>query len=327
MQTRHRQRHSTTILAIAAVVGTLVLLVSTSLGSTTAAQASASGFPLAPRAEFVPAARVPVAVTSLIASAKQSVDVEMYELGAPAIEQALLSAAGRHVKVLVVLDATERYSQQAAKGLAQGGVKVVLVHVTNGIDHIKALSIDGGRAALIGGVNWGPGSSGNWDGDVYIPHDPALNAMVVADSTGAQSASGPLALHGPAIKAALISAIEGAKSSIDVAANYLTEWDVQDALVAAVKRGVTVRVLLNGSAYGAARAAAYLKGRGVAVRYAQGWLHAKYIVADGATLVIGSANFSESGLDGRNHEADVMLTGNPAQAADRLFTTWWGESR
>ena len=195
-------------------------------------------------------------------------------------------------------------------------------HLPHGIDHVKLLTIDG-RQTLLGGVNWGSGSSYTTDGDVLLPQDPTASgyfASAWATLGGHRSLSpeGMGAWSGSAIGTQLAALLGHATRSVEVAANYLTSWTVQDALAAAAQRGVTVRVVMTPTAYGAKGAAAWLTAHHIAVRWAPTtpYLHAKILIVDGRTLWIGSSNFSYHGLS-VNQELDTEV------ALPAGVTAWW----
>jgi cardiolipin synthase len=134
---------------------------------------------------------------------------------------------------------------------------------------------------------------------------------------------------GRAITPALTRLIPSAHHQVDVAANYCTDWAVQDALTAAARRGLLVRVVLNRSAYGAVSAARWLHDHGVMVRWAPRapYLHAKLLLVDGRAGIIGSANFSDDALAARNHELDVAIPAVVMPAATRWWNALWARSQ
>ncbi len=108
-----------------------------------------------------------------------------------------------------------------------------------------------------------------------------------------------------------------------------------DALVAAQRRGVVVRVLFDAGAPPAQdgalderpnlAAARYLRDAGVAVRWDedQRMTHAKALCADGAVTIIGSGNWTVGGLrDNRELAVAVRSSGLGAQFAG-FFTAAW----
>ena len=89
----------------------------------------------------------------------------------------------------------------------------------------------------------------------------------------------------------MIASIEGATSSVEVMIFAWTRTEISDALVAAAARGVTVRGLVAPSYADDAPAQALLAA-GVDIRVAS--VHSKVMIIDGATVVTGSANWSEN---------------------------------
>ena len=94
--------------------------------------------------------------------------------------------------------------------------------------------------------------------------------------------------------------------------------DVQAALVAAVARGVAVRVLLDEEVSENVAAVADLVAAGADARVYRSTkrLHAKLLVTDASTLLIGSSNLSGSSLD-FNHETNLIVR-EPAAVAFML---------
>jgi cardiolipin synthase len=301
-------------------------------GATRAATTTAPAGP----ARFIPAAAVPATALALIAQARHTCDVELYELGNPALIAALITDAHRGVAVHVILDGTESQSRLAAPVLRAAGVPVETVTLPHqGLDHVKLLVVDG-SATLTGGVNWGVSSTDTTDADVLLPSDPLAAQTFAADwrtaahpvTSGAwPDPAGPGAWSGRAIAAEAVQLIATSTGPIDVAANYATDWQFQDALAAAAARGLTVRVVLNPTAYGATAAAQWLTAHGIRVREAptRPYLHAKLLIT-GSTGLIGSANFSYDAWSARNHEFDVTLPASVVPTATQWFATLWGAS-
>jgi phosphatidylserine/phosphatidylglycerophosphate/cardiolipin synthase-like enzyme len=146
---------------------------------------------------------------------------------------------------------------------------------------------------------------------------------------------GAFASGGAAIEASLAGALGWAeaqrRASCDVVANYLTDYWVQDALVAAAHDGVALNVVVNPAAYGAEAASRWLERHGVTVLVApvRPYLHAKVLVcaaARGAVAVVGSANFSYDAMH-TNHELDATLSGRVAEVVWRWATRVAAEAR
>lgn len=264
-----------------------------------------------------------------------AVDLEVYELGNPAVIAALEAAKRRGVVVRAILDATERQSLASGPALRRAGVATETMRVEGGIDHVKLL-VAAGRV-LMGGVNLGSGSSYTTDMDVELPAIDVSYARSIfaADWRAASSGTAPSnGSYGPfvtggAILPAVLATI-GAASRGDtcyVVANYLSDRTVRDAAVAAARRGAAVDVVLNPTAYGEAKADAALAAGGAHVRLApqSPYLHAKVLACSGPGgwyAVVGSANFSYHGM-ALNHELDVVLSGGAAGAVGAWAESIW----
>jgi phosphatidylserine/phosphatidylglycerophosphate/cardiolipin synthase-like enzyme len=127
----------------------------------------------------------------------------------------------------------------------------------------------------------------------------------------------------------VVKTIESAKTSIRVAAYSFTSKPISVALLAAHKRGVDVRVVVDKSnATARYTAATFLANQGVPVRvdYRYAIMHDKFIVVDGLTVETGSFNFTAS-AESKNAE-NVLVLHDPA-VAERYQREWermWTES-
>lgn len=150
-----------------------------------------------------------------------------------------------------------------------------------------------------------------------------------------------------AIRRALLDAVNSTLpgDAIDIAMFYLSERDVVEALAAAAKRGVAVRLILDPNKDSFGRVRDGVPNRPVAtelVRQSGGlvqvhWyrthgeqFHTKLVVvkrADRAWILLGSANLTRRNLDNYNLEADVAVSGARdsalAQEVQRYFDLLW----
>jgi len=116
--------------------------------------------------QWIPAAKVSSVATEMLSSLRTpcQIQIEMYELGNSNIIQALIQDHKMGCSETIELDGTENQSIVSGRTLASAGIDVKFAHIANnGIDHIKALVIDGGATDLVGGVNWGQYSSDTQD--------------------------------------------------------------------------------------------------------------------------------------------------------------------
>ena len=283
-------------------------------------------------------------IRRLIDGATSSITVEVYEFGRADLAAALVAAHGRGVAVSMIDDPSETASAATAEQLRANGVDVTDYPIrARMIDHVKLLVVDG-SVAVVGGINWGAASAGNHDFDVEVRGPAVANLARVFDRdlvTCGRPRAVPAAVADPAvmvgatlpgaeIRPMVLAVLGSARTSLDVAMYTLTDTAVVGAMEAARARGVAVRVLLDPSERPSDPSAAALIAHGVAVRLYRSsgeLLHAKVGIADGASVVLGSANWTVSGF-GHNHELDVAIPGDPAIAAafEQQFDADWAAS-
>ena len=103
--------------------------------------------------------------------------------------------------------------------------------------------------------------------------------------------------------------IKAAKTDIMVAAYAFSSKYLGQALSAALKRGVKIRVLLDGdNARKSYSIDEWLVGEGIDVRFIEikrGSLHHKFMLIDGKLLITGSYNFTNES-EFRNYEATIF---------------------
>jgi len=118
-------------------------------------------------------------------------------------------------------------------------------------------------------------------------------------------------------------ALSKAKGSIHVVAYELkyypafpgsSENVLIEDLAAARARGVDVRILVDDGSVNNS-AVDYLRAHGVAVKYDSGnaTTHAKLVIIDGETVIVGSTNFTYYGLE-KNNEVDVLVVSSRVAA-------------
>jgi phosphatidylserine/phosphatidylglycerophosphate/cardiolipin synthase-like enzyme len=274
------------------------------------------------------------------ATAGQPLWLEMYEFDRPDLEEALSEAAARGADVRIIVDRTVVQSARTARILEARGLAVRAYPVDDSrhqIDHVKLL-ISGGKA-VVGGMNWGRHSSANHDyafetarSDVVL----RLRAIFEQDWSLAgghpaplSASPGPVAQTTPGeeVRRMLLAAIHQTRRSVAAEVFVLTDPDVLAALAAAERRGVTVRVLLDPAQDSNLAPFRLLRASGVEVRWYPvprgAKLHAKAGLFDAHDLLVGSANWSLSGLS-VNHELDLLFedASTAATFAGRFETDW-----
>ena len=136
-----------------------------------------------------------------------------------------------------------------------------------------------------------------------------------------------------------LHAIADARHAIDLNAYLLTDGPLIHALKAAANRGITVRILLEPHPYRAAWAPPFTRARlagskvvihAAPARFAHPYAfdHAKYVVIDPGqsdqVAILGSANGTDSAVDGYNLEDDLETT-QPSivRALAQVFVADW----
>ena len=261
---------------------------------------------------------------ALLDGARRRIDVEVYELGRGDMIDALIAAHRRGVKVTVIADESEDHTAASVLQLRAAGVTVVDYPLRKQmIDHVKLLVADS-QVAAVGGINWGASTAANHDVDLEIRGPAVRNLERVFDrdlvTSGAMTVTVPdpavdpgilvaTTLPGAAILPVVLQVIGEARQTLDVEMYTLTDQPVVAALIAAHRRGVAVRVLLDPSERPSDPSAALLRQAGVPLRLYRSHgelLHAKTAVADSHAVIAGSANWTVSGFE-HNHELDVEL--------------------
>jgi phosphatidylserine/phosphatidylglycerophosphate/cardiolipin synthase-like enzyme len=269
-------------------------------------------------------------VGGLIATAHSRVLVEMYELGRPDLIRALGAASKVGADVRVITDPTVAASRRSSVRLDRLGVQERVYPIDDGrhqIDHVKLLIADG--EAVVGGMNWGAHSDRNHDYVLETGVPAEIDRLVRIFEQDWSLAGGrpvPLApalgeiaqtAPGDEIRVMIERALVGARKRVLAEVYTLTDPEVIAELVAAKRRGVAVRVLLDPNQAYNLHGYGVLRAGGVDVRWYPipkgALLHAKIGLFD-ADLILGSANWTLSGL-GTNHELDISTGDSRAVAA------------
>ncbi len=119
-----------------------------------------------------------------------------------------------------------------------------------------------------------------------------------------------------------VQLIGAAKSSVDFASYALTDPIVIDALNAADRRGVVIRIVLDPRER---HDFVGLGGLSDNVRLKRGgpFMHLKAYSIDGETLRTGSANFSTSGENAQDNDLIVIRDAGAAMKFDAHFERMW----
>lgn len=259
------------------------------------------------------------AIDSFVSSAKSTLDMTMYELRDTTITGDLVNLQKAGVKVRVILDAQHTsVNGTAYNTLKNGGVAVTYSSSAFVYTHQKTITVDGAESYI---------STGNLDSTYYSTsrdygvYDTdandvkAIEAVFAADfaKTSITPGDGDDLVWSPTdSQTHLLDLINGATKTLDVQEEEFGDTALVNAVVAAAKRGVTVRVVaeneggsyttdLNEVTAAGGKVKTYTSSTGY-------YIHAKAIVADAGTssakVFLGSENFSDNSL---NHNRELGL--------------------
>ena len=251
-------------------------------------------------------------IYALIASARTSIDLTMYELVDTDAELALELAAGRGVVVRVLLDVNrEKAANQAAfTELTDMRVHVAWADSRYAATHQKTLVIDGLVAAVMTLNMTSRYYSSTRDFAVIDRNRSdvaAIERVFNADFTHAHVTASPAAdlVWSPnQSQPALLSLINSAKSSLLIENEEMADKPVTAALISAARRGVHVVVVMTDQTNWHSAFGSLVAAHAVVRFYAASaslYIHAKVVVADAGTphqrAFVGSENFSNASLN------------------------------
>jgi phosphatidylserine/phosphatidylglycerophosphate/cardiolipin synthase-like enzyme len=255
-------------------------------------------------------------VVAAINAAKKSVHMTMYILSSSDVVNALIARHKAGVDVKVLLDPTSQSGNSSVYSqLKSAGVGVAYSSTTFTYTHEKCFIVDGATAWI---MTMNLASSSPTSNREYLAIDttPADVAEAEAIFAGDYARQPPTSVTGSLVVApinatsTITGLIGGAKSTIDIEAEELSDYHTADALRSALKRGVKVRVVLSNATQTSSgqSAVAEVKGAGGSlVELATPYVHAKTMVVDGTTAFVGSENFSTGSLE-YNRELGVVFT-------------------
>ncbi|MEY9895030.1 hypothetical protein ABIA35_003066 [Catenulispora sp. MAP12-49] len=262
------------------------------------------------------------AIYSFINTATKTIDVTMYELRDTTVTTALVNKQKAGVKVRVILDGKQTSVNSAAySALQAGGVSVVYSSSVFTYTHQKTITVDGATSWI---------STGNLDSTYYATSrdysvfDTDQNDVAAVEQvfnadftdTSITPADGDNLVWSPTdSQTHLLALINGATKTLDIQEEEFGDTALINAVIAAQKRGVTVRCVLENTGGKYNSEISQVEAAGVKVtQYTSQtgfYVHAKAIVADygtsSAKVFQGSENFSDNSLNS-NRELGLIIS-------------------
>ncbi|MER6128728.1 phospholipase D-like domain-containing protein [Streptomyces sp. NPDC001795] len=258
------------------------------------------------------------AVYDFINSATTSIDMTMYELRDTTAVTDLVNRKKAGVNVRVILDAAHTsVNGSAYNTLKANGVGVTYSSSRFVYTHQKTITVDGAKSLIMTGNLDSTYYAGDRDYGVFDSDTAdvaAIEQVFNADyaKTSITPSDGDDLVWSPTdSQNRLLALINGAQHSLDVEQLEFGDTALVNAIVAAEKRGVTVRVVgMNPDSYQSNFQSVVNAGGKVVTYDGQTglYIHAKAIVADNGTaaakVFAGSENFSDNSL---NHNRELGL--------------------
>ena len=273
-------------------------------------------------------------------AAERSITLQVYLLSDDEIIAALIHAADRGVNVRVLLEehpfGGAGLNPGSFEELAAGGVAVRWSNPVFVFSHVKTFVVDG-QVAIVMNANMTTSAftrNREFGAITTRPADVVQAAAIFeADwNRSAEPGTGPLVVSPTDSRPRLLDLIDGADRSIDVYAEVVRDEEIVAALLAALERGVALRLIMSAdSSEDEDRgddARAELRAAGAEVRFLNSpYIHAKIVLVDRVRAYLGSQNFTATSLD-LNREIGLIFD-EPAGIARiaRTFETDFAKAK
>ena len=277
------------------------------------------------------------AVVALIDQACEQLLIKQFKLQSEAVEQALLRAHQRGVRVRVMLNphtsGGDRWNDEAYALLKGWGIAVAWTSEAFPVTHEKSMVIDG-HAALIATFNFADKYFSQTRDYGVISHDPDVIEQVSAGF----EADWQRGFFQPRLDVGLVwssfhsrgqmaRVIDAATATLWIQHPKFVDAVILERIVAARERGVKVRVLCGGKhgisdwdIFDTFSSLRVMERFGVKIRrQKQLKLHAKLILVDGCAALTGSMNIDRSAFDVRR---ELGIEVDAPEVVDRLRSTF-----
>ncbi|MBI3207038.1 MAG: hypothetical protein HYZ29_36205, partial [Myxococcales bacterium] len=166
----------------------------------------------------------------------------------------------------------------------------------------------GGGGAVGGG---GSGGGGGESCDPYAPRSPATDVFI-----------GPTGFE-----KFVVGHVESAQKSVHLMIYQFTNWAIRDALIAAKKKGLDVKVIYDGKQAANTNTVSALQNAGVEVKAAPAKFdhaHAKVLIVDGKRGVVMMGNFNSYSMSSERNYNAVVESADDVADLEAVFQADWG---
>jgi cardiolipin synthase len=264
-------------------------------------------------------------VVDAIRYAQRSIWVEVYILTDTDVITALEDAANRGLEVRVLLEphpvgSSSADVQQVMEKLKLTGIQVQVTNPAFQLTHAKFMLMDSATLWLMT-ANLSKsalgGSTSATNRDYLLEDTDAQDVQETAQIFDADWKRTPPTLRDANLfvspingRVKSLALIASARHSLSLENEEMQDQQVEEALIQAVRRGVSVQVILpapGGGQDANASGVARLRAAGVSVHLEhQLYMHAKLMIVDGTLAYVGSENFSAASLD-LNRELGLLV--------------------
>ncbi len=258
-------------------------------------------------------------IYNFMSSARQSLDMTMYELSDATAEKILIADHQKGVKVRVLLD--RDYSGGSVNGAAYSSLSAAGVPVAwandSEIFHQKTITVDGTESAIMTG-NLTP-QYYSTTRDLVVMDSQAADVSAIESTFGSDwsgaapspGGEGADLVWSPGSETMLVELIDSATRNVTVENEEMDSGAIEAALKGDAQRGVNVTVIMTSDPEWDS-AFSLLESAGVhVVLYPDSssalYIHAKVIDVDSSKVFVGSQNFSTASLD-YNRELGIITT-------------------
>jgi phosphatidylserine/phosphatidylglycerophosphate/cardiolipin synthase-like enzyme len=275
-------------------------------------------------------------VYDFMSSATKTLDMTMYELVDTQATALLTKAAANGVTVRVILDQNDEKTDNtpAYDALSAANVQVHWANPTYACTHQKTITVDGTTSAVMT-LNFASEDYKTSRDFAVITTDAAdvaaIETVFEADFNDAAITppNGDNLVWSPTnSQTAMVGVINGAKASLLVENEEMSDSSIVSALSSAASRGVDVEVIMEDSSSYQTEFKTLASAGAKLATYAHAaiYIHAKIMLADygtsSAQVFVGSENFSHASLT-ENRELGLITT-DPAIMTS-LHTTLTGD--
>ncbi len=254
-------------------------------------------------------------ILSAMYNAKNTIDLVMYGFTDTQLMQALVTAkkSGKDIHVLLQKYPYKNDQENllAIQTLQTGNISLKWPNPDYKLTHQKTLIIDHHKALVLT-FNFTNSSFKNERNFGLIIDDPAM-VNEIQQIFNADWNYKNIIVENPNLiwspnnsREKLLNFIRQAKSNIDIYAQSITDYKMIGALAEAARHGIKITILTSIKPAGKNKKYDYLTRAGVTIHYSHHYyIHAKVIIIDHRTAMLGSMNLTNASIDG-NRELSVI---------------------